>query len=149
MQECFNVQSAFNKAAKTQFGHSYARHIILCLAVSVVTAVPVSTNVIACHVCCGTAKLWGTTAQAATASTLCIVPLYSMMRSVVSVFLSSLTDILAPALNPACSSVPSASYDEAAAAFYWLLVYKMVPASKMSKDFEWRMHNEGRHKSHL
>ncbi len=143
MQECFNVQSAFNNKAKTQFGHSYARHMTLCLAVSVVTDVPVSTNVTACHVCCGTAKLWGTMTQAATASTLCIVPLYSMMISVVSVFLSSLTDILAPALNPACSSVPSASSVEAAAAFYWLLVYKMVPASKISKDVVWVLHKNG------
>ena len=113
----------------------------LCLVVSVVTAVPVSTNVTACHVCFGTAKLWGTITQAATASTLCIVPLYSMIISVVSVFLSSLTDILAPALNPACSSVCNGNSVEAAAAVYWLLVYKMVPASRMSKDIVWALHN--------
>ncbi len=78
---------------------SCSGHMRLCLAVSVVTAVPVSSNVTACHVCCGIAKLWGTMTQATTASTLCIVPLYSMMISVVSVFRSSLTDILAPALT--------------------------------------------------
>ncbi len=132
MQECLNVRSAFNKAAKTQFGHSNARCMILCLAVSIVTTVPVSTNVTACHMCCGTAKLWGTMTYAMTASTLCIVPLYSMMISVVSVFLSSLTDILAPALNPACSSVSNGISVEAAAAVCFLLVYNMVSASKLS-----------------
>lgn len=142
-------QSALNKAAKTQCGHSYARCMISCIAVSVVTAVPVSTNVTACHVCCGTAKLWGTMTQAATASTLCIVPLYSMMISVVSVFLSSLTDNLAQALNPACSSVHIRSSCEAAAAVCWLLVYKMVPASEMSNYAMWVLHNEGGDNAYL
>lgn len=123
---------------------SCSGHMRLCLAVSVVTAVPVSSNVTACHVCCGIAKLWGTMTQATTASTLCIVPLYSMMMSVVSVFRSSLTDILAPALNPACSSVGNCSSVKAEDTFFWLLVYNMASASRMSKDVVWVLHDERR-----
>ena len=67
-------------------------------------ASPVSSSRAYCHPCCGSTRLLGTVTQATKASTPCMVPLYSMMTSVVSVLRSSLTHILADALNPACNN---------------------------------------------
>ena len=62
---------------------------------------PVSSRVTTCHVCCRMTTLPGTVIHAMTAQMQCMVPLYTMMMSVVSVRRKSLTTIRAHAPNAA------------------------------------------------
>ena len=65
---------------------------------------PVASRVSTCQVCCRMTTLPGMAMQAMVAQVRCMVPLYTMMMSVVSVLRSSLTTILAQALKQACST---------------------------------------------
>ncbi len=47
-------------------------------------------------------------------------------------------------IDPACSSVGNCSSVKAEDTFFWLLVYNMASASRMSKDVVWVLHDERR-----
>ena len=63
---------------------------------------PVASKVRTCQVCCRITTLPGIAMHAMVAQIRCMVPLYTMIMSVVSVFRSSLTTILAQAPKQAC-----------------------------------------------